>query len=89
MAPRSTASSSRIGDHRLAFGIKQYSRKDYSSDEENIWVWYVSEVCGGRTALAKIVDVSVADLKKMRSVIDEHIAMLEDDSKPVKTDEAA
>lgn len=73
---KSTASSTRINDHRLALGVKQYSRKEYGSPEDAIWVWYASETCGG-SALAKIIDVSVADLKKMRSVIDEHIALLE------------
>jgi hypothetical protein len=78
MASRTTASSSRIGDHRIAFGIKQYTNKEYGKDEDAIWVWYLSDFCGGKP-LAKIVDVTVGDLRMMRSIIDRQIANIEAD----------
>lgn len=74
------ASSSRIGDHALAFGIKAYDHQPYGKDCETIWVWYVSKYCSGEP-LAQAVGVSLSDLIKMKQTIEDHINIVTERAK--------
>lgn len=77
MASQTKASSARIGDHELAVGIKAYEHKDYGKDTDVLWVWYVSKYCNG-DPVAKIVGVTVADLAKMKGIIEGQIETMKE-----------
>lgn len=77
VANKVTASSSRIGDHPLALNLTRYTHSDMDGDDA-LWVWSISKYCRG-APIARIADVKLADLEKMRDVISEHIKMLEND----------
>lgn len=74
--PTTSGGATRINDHPIGFGLKMFVHKSYNV-EERLWVWSVNEHCSG-PAHAKIVGVTVSDLRKMRQIIDEQIKLVTD-----------
>jgi hypothetical protein len=73
-APTRLGGATRINDTPIGFGLKMFVFKGYGR-EERLWVWSVNELCSG-PARAKIVGVTLSDLRKMRSTIDGQINLV-------------